>query len=116
MSSQRPKVPISDAIQGIRRELTNAIAAGEQEELRFNVDSVEIEFQVEVALDVEGKAGAKGGIQFGVISIGEVSGEMGVTRSHGTTHTVKLTLTPKTEQGGDIQILDPNAPDETRLD
>lgn len=116
MSGHSPEVSIVDAIQGIRRELTNAIAAGANEDLRFNVDSVEIEFQVEVSQNIEGQVGAKGGLQFGVISIGESSIEGGISRSRGTTHTVKLTLTPTTAHGGDVQISNPDVPNPEDID
>lgn len=102
-------IPIAKVIKSLRDELSQAIADGDGKDLRFELGPVELEFQVEVSMDLEGKTGAKGGVQIGVISLGEVSGEAGTTRSRGTTHTVKLTLNPVTSEGDKVKVSSSNA-------
>ncbi len=103
-------IPIAKVIKSLRHELSQAIADGDGQDLKFELGPVELEFQVEVSMDIEGKTGAKGGVQIGVISLGEVSGEAAATRSRGTTHTVKLTLNPKTSQGRDVWVSNSDVP------
>ncbi|MEM7771030.1 MAG: trypco2 family protein [Cyanobacteria bacterium P01_A01_bin.37] len=97
-------IPIAKVIKSLRHELSQAIADGDGQDLKFELGPVELEFQVEVSMDVEGKTGAKGGVQIGVISLGEVSGEAGATKSRGTTHTIKMTLNPINEDGGSVRV------------
>jgi len=104
MDSNQSNIPIAKVIRSLRHELSQSIAEGDGQDLRFELGSVELEFQVEVSLDIEGKTGAKGGVQIGVISLGEVSGEAAATRSRGTTHTIKMTLNPVTENGGKVRV------------
>lgn len=106
MPNNTSSIPLANVIKGLRKELSEAIAAGDGEDIRFQLGPVELEFQVEVSLEAEGKAGAKGGIQFGVISLGEVSGETTVSRSQGTIHTIKLTLNPVTADGNTVEVSD----------
>lgn len=110
MSSKKSSVPIALAIQNLRQELSQAVAEGEGKNLRFELGPVELEFQVEVSWEAEGTAGGKGGIQFGIISLGEVSAEAGAKRSREKIHTIKLTLNPVTSQGGKVKVSNPNVP------
>jgi hypothetical protein len=83
---EQGSVRLADAVRDLRSELTAALTESEGERLRFELDSVEMEFLLEVAK--EGSADA--GIRFWVISIGAKGGV-----SSGSTHRVKLALTPK---------------------
>ena len=79
-------VGLADAVRALRSELTTAMAEGEGQQLRFQLGDVEMEFLLEVTKEVGGEAGVK----FWVVSIG---GKAGV--SSGSTHRVKLALTPR---------------------
>ena len=79
-------VSLADAVRALRSELTTAMTDAEGERLRFALDAVEMEFLLEV--NKEGSAEA--GVKFWVISVGARGGV-----SSGSTHRVKLALTPK---------------------
>ncbi len=79
-------VGLADAVWALRSELTAAMAEGAGQRLRFELGEVEMEFLLEVTKEGSGEAGVK----FWVISLG---GRAGV--SSGSTHRVKLVLTPK---------------------
>ena len=78
-------VPIVQAIQTLRRELSKAIKSGNHEDLQFQLGPVELELQLVVTRGGSGEAG----VQFGVVS-GGIEGSV----SREATHTVKLTLVP----------------------
>jgi hypothetical protein len=79
-------VGLADAVRALRSELTAAIGQAEGERLRFELEGVEMEFLLEVRKEAAGEAGVK----FWVINVG---GKGGV--SSGSTHRVKLALTPR---------------------
>ncbi len=79
-------VGFSDAVRALRSELTRAMAEGEGQRLQFELGDVEMEFLLEIKKEGSGEAGVK----FWVISLG---GKAGV--SSGTTHRVKLVLSPR---------------------
>jgi Trypsin-co-occurring domain 2 len=76
---------LAEAIQGIRADLQEAVAAGVNEPLRFDVGPVELEFTVNVQRD----AGAKAGVKIWVVEIG---GSGGMSRD--TVQRIKVTLNP----------------------
>lgn len=88
-------IVLADAVAALRDELLEAAAQGAGQDLSFQVGPVELEFAVELRLD----ARAKGGFRAWVIT-GEA--ETGV--SHVRTHRVKVALTPKKQDGGDVLI------------
>jgi hypothetical protein len=79
-------VGLADAVRALRSELTAAIGEAKGERLRFALDGVEMEF----LLEVRKEASAEAGVKFWVINVG---GKGGV--ASGSTHRVKLALTPK---------------------
>ena len=79
-------VGLADAVRALRSELTAALVEGEGQRLRFELGEVEMEFLLEVSKEGGGEAGVK----FWVISVG---GKAGV--SSGSTHRVKLVLSPQ---------------------
>jgi hypothetical protein len=81
----RPWATLAQAIEGVRAELSEAMAAGEAEELRFDVGEVELEFTVEIRRDLEAKAGV-------AVWVVEMGGSG--ARSDGSTHRLKVTLHP----------------------
>lgn len=78
-------IPLASAIQALRQELIAAVDEGQDQQVRFALGDIELEFQVQIAR--EGKA--KAGIAFWVLSLG---GEG--ARSTAQTHTVRLSLSP----------------------
>jgi len=79
-------VGLSDAVRSLRSELTAAMAEGEGERLRFELDAVEMEF----LLEVRSEGGVNAGVKFYVITVGATHGV-----SSGSTHRLKLSFTPK---------------------
>ena len=90
-------VGLADAIGQVRAELEQAIKDGEESPVAFRAGPVELEF--EVAFTRTG--GVSGGFQLSVLSFG-AKGE----KSAGTTHRVKVALTPADRDGGDMLIGD----------
>lgn len=88
-------IGLPEAIQSLRAELSEAMKQGTGQELRFKVGPVELEFAVEVGREV----GGSGGVKFWVVSL-EAKG----TVTTATTHRVKLTLTPITSEGKDLNV------------
>jgi hypothetical protein len=78
-------VPLASAIEALRGELVAAVEAGRGQDVRFALGPIELEFQVEVSREAGGEAGVK----FWVVALGGKG-----TRSSGTTHTVRLSLSP----------------------
>jgi|GEM_PF-1673120 len=78
-------IPLATAIRALRAELEQAIAAGENERLRFALGPVELELQVQASVEVAGHAEAK----LWVLSLGGKG-----ARSSEATHTLRLTLMP----------------------
>ena len=93
-------VGLADAIRELRRELTESMTEGHGKPIRFELGPVEMEFLLEVGKD----AGGEAGVRFWVVSLG---GKGSV--SSGSTHRVKLSLTPKDASGGSPEIADTEA-------
>jgi hypothetical protein len=74
-------IGLKDAIEVLRKELSESILAAADEELRFEVGQITVEMQLAVERKAEGKAG----IKFWVL-------EFGGKASHGTTQTHKVTI------------------------
>lgn len=79
-------VALAEVVANLRAELTEAMRAGADEELRFELGPVELELTV--AVDKEAKPGAK--VKFWVV-------ELGAETAIGSTSTqrIKLTLDPR---------------------
>ena len=95
-------VGLADAIGQVRAELEQAIKDGEASPVAFRAGPVELEF--EVAFTRTG--GVKGGFQLSVLSFGANR-----EKSAGTTHRVKVVLTPADREGGDMLIGDTGSRD-----
>jgi hypothetical protein len=78
-------IPLAEALRALRRELLEAIRESKDAELRFALGTVELELQLEISKE----RGGEGGISFWVLSIGGKG-----SRTAGTTHTIRLSLTP----------------------
>lgn len=91
MSAESPVPPqgswmtLAQAIGGIRDELTEAMLSATDEQLRFDVGDVELEFTVDVRRDRQARAGVR-------VWVAELGGDMGVSRESASR--IKLTLHP----------------------
>jgi hypothetical protein len=90
-------IGLADAVKALRRELATAMEEGQGKSVRFELGPVEMEFLLQVTKDTEGSAGVK----FWIASLGVQTGI-----SSGSTHRVKLALTPKDTSGGSPLISD----------
>jgi hypothetical protein len=88
-------IPLSEMIESLRQELAAAVAKGEGQALRFEVGSAELEVEL---VAKRTKAG-EGGLRFWVVTAkGNVGAEDEVT------HRFKLSLTPKRQDGGPVEV------------
>src|SRR4051795_6962283 len=90
-------VGLADAIRALRSELTTAMTEGADQALRFELGPVEMEF----LLEVQREAGGEAGVRFWVVSLG---GKGSV--ASGSTHRVRLSLTPKDRSGRSPRVRD----------
>jgi hypothetical protein len=91
------ELDLAEAIGQVRAELERAIKDGENSTVAFRAGPVELEFEVAFT-----RTGAvKGGFQLSVLSFGAKR-----ERSSGSTHRVKVALTPVDRQGRDKLIGD----------
>ncbi|MFE5586398.1 trypco2 family protein [Kitasatospora sp. NPDC056531] len=96
--SQEPWAELGETISAIRSELRQAMAAGEDEELKFRTGPVELEFSVEVKK--EGSARTK-------ILVLPWSAEVRGGGSTERVHRIKLTLQPVLDgTGEEVTIAD----------
>jgi hypothetical protein len=91
------ELDLAEAIGQVRAELERAIKDGENSTVAFRAGPVELEFEVAFT-----RTGAvEGGFQLSVLSFGAKR-----ERSSGSTHRVKVALTPVDRQGRDKLIGD----------
>jgi lipopolysaccharide export system protein LptA len=90
---------LAAVIKALRQELINAQQEGTGKDIRFNVNSVEIELETVVEIAGDGKGGFK--IKFGVV---EANAEAGGHYKNATKQKIKLSLKPKDSQGKDIDL------------
>ena len=89
-------IELAKVITDLRSELGRAVAAGESEQLRFELGPIELE----VTLVVEHSKDGSGKISFWVVEAGTDR-----TNSSATTQRIKLALTPRlANTEGSIQI------------
>jgi hypothetical protein len=93
------KLPsLADTIAAVRRELSEAQAAGHGQSIQFRTGPVELEFEVAVTRTGGGQAG----VQLWVLTVGG-KGEL----AHATTQRIKLTLQPvDPDTGQEAQVAD----------
>jgi hypothetical protein len=89
-------IELADAVAVVRAELLEAAWRGAGEDVGFVVGPIEMEFTVELRADVKAKAGFKAWVL--------ASAEVQAGVAAGRTHTVKVTLTPRGADGGDLLI------------
>lgn len=89
-AADSPEIGLAEMIASLRRELQTALAAGQVEAVRFDVDKIELELKVGLSR----KQGADAGVAFWVLKAGAR-----IDASQDTMHTFKLSLTPVLEGG-----------------
>jgi len=85
-------VGLAEAIESVRAELEQARRGGQGRELQFRVGEVDVDFQVEVTRE----AGVEAGLKVWLVSAG-AKGKL--ADKH--THTVRVTLVPQINSGGE---------------
>ncbi|MCW3848089.1 hypothetical protein OF829_12635 [Sphingomonas sp. LB-2] len=93
-------IPLAEAIGALRTQLSEAQTAGQNEAIRFEVGTVEVEFQAVVEREASAEA-TLGFKIFGLGSEAKVGGKLGDAR----TQSVKITLVPK-RNGRSLEIAD----------
>ena len=83
-------IGLRDAITALRVELSDSIRAAAEEQLRFQVGEITLEFQLEVERVAEGS----GGIRFWVVEMGAKA-----SKASSLTHTVTVSLNAVTKSG-----------------
>ncbi|MFD5780028.1 trypco2 family protein [Streptomyces sp. NPDC126933] len=86
----RMGIELADLLASLRSEIDRARLDADDQEVRFRINSIDLELQVAV----ERSAEAQAGVRFWVVSLG---GKGGVKT--GETHVVKLSLTAETKTG-----------------
>ncbi|WP_446033605.1 trypco2 family protein [Streptomyces olivaceus] len=87
-------IELAAAVQGVREQLILAAAAGAAEqEIKFDVEEISLEFAVELRQDVNAKAGFKAWV---------MSGDLGVANGRGVTHRVSMKLRPADARNGEV--------------
>jgi hypothetical protein len=94
--SDNGRVLLSDMIDDLRQELKGAALKGAGDDLVFEIEKAEIEAQVLVSKTGKGE----GKVEFWVVSAGG-----GYEQKGETTHTVRLTLLPKSGKTGNPTIV-----------
>lgn len=84
------RIELSDMIAGLRHELVEAQKKAEKEDLKFNVESIDIEAQVTVSVEAEVSGLAK--FKFWIFGEVEAGSKAGASRE--TVQTIKLKLKP----------------------
>lgn len=88
-------IPLRQMIQNLRAELNAAMQDGEEQDLRFKLEDVELELKVCTSLE----AGANGGVKFWVLNFGA-----NAKAKSEDVHTVKLKLKPVTNGDGEVHL------------
>lgn len=95
-SREGSRFELATVVQGLRQELAAAVKQGEKEELRFELQEMELELQVQVTKGGTGKLGLK------FLVVGEAGLEGALGKS--TTQTVRLKLKPEGKGGGSPKL------------
>lgn len=81
-------IELADLLTALRSEIGRARLEAAGKDIRFRIDSIDLELQVAV----EKTADVKGGVRFWVVSLGG-----GGSAKSAQTHVVKLSLTAQTD-------------------
>lgn len=87
------RIGLKTAIEALRTELTESILTGIDQNIRFEVGQITLEFQVEIEREMEGTSG----IKFWVVEIGAKG-----SRNTTNTHKIIIPLKPIRRSGGPV--------------
>jgi hypothetical protein len=90
-------IDLAEAIQQLRAQLVKAVEEGKDKELKFGLDTIELELQVAVTKGAGGKAGIK-------VWLINAEGDSSVAKE--SLQKVKLVLKPKGPGGGEVLLGD----------
>lgn len=93
------RIELSDMIVGLRKELQEARVKAEKEDLKFSVDSIDVEAQVTVSMDANVVGSAKW--KFWIFSEAEAKASGGIAKE--TVQTIRLKLVPE-QDGGPVKV------------
>jgi hypothetical protein len=89
------RIELSEMLVGLRKELHEAQVKAEKENLKFKVDSIDVEMQVTVSKEAKGE----GKVSWKFWVFGEVEGKAAAEVARENVQTIRLRMTP--EQGGE---------------
>jgi hypothetical protein len=93
-------IPLADAIEVLRQQLTAAMLAGQDSPLRFEVSALTLDLEVAVTKTGEGHAG----IKFWLVDFA-AKGDY----SNAATHRVTMSLNPVDQAGRPVKLGDSSA-------
>ena len=93
------RLKLSDMIVGLREELEQAQARAEEEDLKFNVESIDVEAQVTASAEAD----AQGKLKWKFWIFSEAEGSVGAKVARETVQTIRLKLTPE-QHGGAVKV------------
>jgi hypothetical protein len=91
------RIELAETIDALRDELAKSAARGDESDITFTIEGIELEFQVGVTKEGEGKAG----IKFWVADLG-----VGGSYAHEAMQTVRITLAEPLRNGQRFQVHD----------
>jgi hypothetical protein len=98
-STELPVADLAGALRSLRAQLTDAMAEGADEEVRFTLEAIEVEFEVAITREVGGDAS----VHFWVLTA-----EAKAASTTAATHRLKLQLKPgrRNPETGDLSELE----------
>jgi len=97
-------IALADAIENLRKELTEASERSKDKSLKFNVDQIELE----LAVDIMQESDASGDFSFKIFGTGVKAGAK-TGEAQTSKHRIKIIMKPATANGGSFQVADNNA-------
>jgi Trypsin-co-occurring domain 2 len=92
---------LASTVAALRRELVDAVAAAQDEQILFPVGEITVELQVTVSRDAEASAG----VRFWVVEVGA-----GGSLHREQVHRVTVTLAPPVDRAGEpVKVFDSSA-------
>lgn len=102
------RIELAEAIGQLRNQLSRAIEDGEGQDLRFEVEDLELELQVTVTKDAEIGGSVEAGVKFWLLGGGKASAEGGLSEGSSHLQKIRLKLKPKlasTGESPDLAVL-----------
>lgn len=91
MRDELEKLELTQAVQGLRDQLTSSVETSNGQRIKFQVDEINLEFIVELRRDAQAKAGFKAWV---------ISSDMQAGIARSSTHKVSVKLRPRDSMNG----------------